>query len=250
MAAQDIVHLAIVPPPALEANLIESVAVIVNKSPYDTRLLLTGTIPRIIARYPGMQAAQSAARSLKDLGLVPIVLNDSELRKPSQIFKALTLEFGEQEILFRDRMGHETRVAATDAFLILVGKMRTYAEEDMTKTEMKLNWGATLLTGGIPIWRRVTQKTSDSAVQTELFARLYDRKSPEFSVELLQHHMNYSFLGAKIAPSSLVNFNAVVARLREVFPQAIFDDRLAKPSRAGDTETDCKLLYFGHLAMK
>jgi len=250
MAAYDIVHVAIAPPPALEANLIERVAAIVNKNSYETRLLLTGAIPRIIAHYPGMQTAESVAQSLRDIGLTTIVLRDSELRKPSQIFKALTLEFGEQEILFRDRMGHESRVAATDAFLILVGKMRTYAEEDMTKTEMKLNWGATLLTGGIPIWRRVTQKTSDSAVQTELFARLYDQKSPEFSVELLQHHMNYSFLGAKKAPSSLVNFNAVVARLREVFPQAIFDDRLAKPSRAEDAETDCKLLYFSHLAMK
>jgi hypothetical protein len=250
MAAQDIVHLAIVPPPALEANLIERVAAIVNKNSYETRLLLTGAIPRIIAHYPSMQTAESAARSLKDLGLVPIVLNDSELRKPSQIFKALTLEFGEQDILFRDRMGHESRVAATDAFLILVGKMRTYAEEDMTKTEMKLNWGATLLTGGIPIWRRVTQRTSDSAVQTECFARLYGIEPSAPCVQILQHHMNYAFLGAKIAPSSLVNFNAVVARLREVFPQAIFDDRLAKPSRAEDTEIDCKLLYFSHLAMK
>lgn len=250
MSAQDIVHLAITPPSAPEANLIESVAAIVNKSPYDTRLLLTGTLPRIIARYPDMQAAQSAVRSLKDLGLVPIVLDDSELRKLPRVFRVHTLEFGEKEVLFKGDGKQEKKMTSADVFLIIKGNTQAYTDTEATETKMKLSWGATLLTGGIPIWRRVKEKISSTSVEAENFARLYGREPSAPCVEILQHRMNYSFLGAKIAASSLVNFNAVVTRLREVFPQAIFDDRLTKPSRIEDTETSCKLLYFSHLATK
>ena len=112
----------------------------------------------------------------------------------------------------------------------------------------------TLLMGGIPIWRKVDEKTNTQSIQAEYFARLYDRKSPDPSVEILQHHMNYSFLGAKIAASSLTNFGTVVLKVREIFPQAIFDNRLAKPSVLTtsssqvwqDIETNCKLIYLFH----
>jgi hypothetical protein len=68
--------------------------------------------------------------------------------------------------------------------------------------------------------------------------------------------MNYSFLGAKVAASSFTNFDTVVLGLREVFPQAIFDNRLAKssvqtisPSEVWEgIEINCKLIYLFHAA--
>jgi hypothetical protein len=109
--------------------------------------------------------------------------------------------------------------------------------------------------GGIPIWERVDEKTTTHSTQAECFARLYERKSPDPSVDILQHHMNYSFLGAKVAASSSTNFGTVVLRLREVFPQAIFDNKLAKPSALTtspsrgweDVEINCKLIYLFHV---
>jgi hypothetical protein len=66
-----------------------------------------------------------------------------------------------------------------------------------------------------------------------------------------QHGMAYSFLGAQLAPSSAANFNTLVAKLQELFPRAIFDDRLTKSSRSDapsarapdDLELNCKLLH-------
>jgi hypothetical protein len=258
MSAYDIVHVAIVPPVTPDANLIEKVATIVNKNTYETRPLLTSVIPRIIAHYPSMQAAESAAQRLREAGLVTIVLNDSELRKPSRAFRAHTLEFGEGEVLFRDQSGQVRKMTAGDVVLILEGKGQKYVETKVSQTKMKFNLGATILTGGIPVWRRVEEKISDRPVQTECFARLYDMKSSEQSIELLQHNMNYSFLGTKKAPSSQANFDIVVSLLRELFPQAIFDDRLMKLARRDkpleqtqhDLEINCKLMYLYHLATK
>jgi hypothetical protein len=159
MAGHDIVHVAVAPPDTLETNLIEKVAAIVNKDPYGIRLLLAGEIPRVIAHYDDVQTAESVAQSLKDLGLVTIVCKDSELREPSSKFRAHTMEFGEGKILFWDKGGRARRMVSRNVFLIVKGRTRAYIEADTTRTKMKFSLAGTVLTGGIPIWRRVNEKT-------------------------------------------------------------------------------------------
>jgi hypothetical protein len=250
----EIIHIALAPPANLDADLVRSVANVINKSPSYTRLLLVGEVPKVIAHHDSMQIAESVVQKLRDLGLYAIAFKDSELRKFPQTFKAQILEFREKEVLFRDSAGREKRVVENDVFLILVGKKETSVEVETTKTRTKFSLTRTLLMGGIPVWRRVDEKAISESIESECFARLYDRKSSDPSVEILQKHMNYSFSGAKLAASSFANFNTVVERLREVFPQAIFDNRLAKHSVLAtsssqgwqDIEIDCKLIYLFH----
>lgn len=257
MADYEIVHIAIAPPANLDANLVRNVATVINKSPYDTRLLLTGEIPKIIAHYGSTQVAESIIKNLRNLGLEAMACRYAELRSP-QGFKAQTLKFEEKEVLFRDSAGREKRIEENSVFLILEGMIQTSAEVETTKPRIKISLTGTLLTGGIPIWRNVDEKTTTQSIQTEYFARLYDQKSPDPSVELLQQHMNYSFLGARVATSTFTNFSTVVLKLREEFPQAIFDDKLVKPfvatpySRGDweDIEINCKLIYLFHLATR
>jgi hypothetical protein len=252
MADHEVMHIAVAPPANLDANLVRSVATVINKNPYDTRLLLAGEIPKIIAHYDSIQIAESIIQKLRDLGLVAITCRDSELCQFPQTFRAQTLEFREKEVLFRDRAGREKRIVGNNVLLILIGRMETSVEVETTKSKTKFSLTKTLLTGGIPMWRKVDEKTTERSIRDEYFATLYDRKSPDPSVEILQQHMNYSFLGAKVAASSFTNFSAVVRRLREVSPQAIFDNRLAKPyvltksASREDIETNCRLIYLFH----
>ncbi len=250
MAEHEVIHIAIAPPAKLDDSLARSVATVIHKSPYDARLLLAGQIPKIIAHYDNAQAAESIIQKLCTLGLTAMACRDSELRPSPQGFQAQTMEFGEGEVLFRDSENREKKIAASNVFLALEGKIPAVAGVETTKTTTSLNLTATLLAGGIPILRKVNQTTTAGATQDEYLARLYDRNSPEPSVELRQHRMNYSFLGAIIAVSSFANFSIVINRLRESFPQAIFDDRLVKSfgavtsSRAWeDFEINCRLIY-------
>jgi hypothetical protein len=249
MADYEVMHIAVAPPNNLDANLVRSVATVINKSPYHTRLLLAGKIPRIIAHCDNIQIAESIVQNLRELGLAAMACRDSELRQSAQSFKAQTLELREKEILFRDSAGREKRIVESNVFLILMGRIETPVEVETIKPKTKFSLTRTLLMGGIPMWRRVDEKTTSQSIQAEYFARLYERKSPDPSVDILQHHMNYSFLGAKLAASSFTNFGTVVRRLRDVFPQAIFDDRLAIPSALTtsssreDIEINCKLIY-------
>ena len=254
---REIVHVAIAPPDRLEANLIEKVAAIVNKDLYGTRRLLVGKIPRIIAHCETMQIAESTALSLRALGLVAVVCTDSELRKSSQSYRAHALKFEKGVVIFWDKSGQTKRTEAKDVFLIIKGMMRTYTEEEVISTKMKFSLPATVLTGGIPIWRRVKEKTKDKSLQTECFVRLYDRMSPEPRVDILEYDLDYSLLGTEMSSSSLANFNTIVAKIRDKFPQAVFDDRLIEPFEVdipstvpwGSIEINCRLIYLCHQVM-
>jgi hypothetical protein len=255
MTDYEVIHIVVAPPANLDTNLVRSVATAIKKDPFQTRLLLAGEVPKVIAHYDNIQIAESIIQNLRNLGLVVIACRDSELRQFPQTFKAQTLEFREKEVLFRDSASREKRIAENNIFLVLVGRIETSVEVETTKQQTKFSLTKTLVMGGIPIWERVDEKTTTHSTQAECFARLYERKSPDPSVDILQHHMNYSFLGAKVAASSFTNFGTVILGLREVFPQAIFDNRLAKPSVLTtsssrvweDIEINCKLIYLFHV---
>lgn len=252
------VYIAVAPPETLSADLLKRAAFLVGKEIVDTRLLLAGEIPRIIASYPNAEMADSMAQKLGDAGLVAFVCRDSELRSRPAGFIARTMRSGEKDVIFGDRRGGEVRVGAGDAFLIIRGRLQSATQEKTTTTKMKLNVAATVLTGGIPIMRRVTKKTAKEPFQAEDFVKIYDKRSSDPRIEMSQNHIDYSFLGPELTPSTPANFNIVVAKLREWFPLAIFDERLTKRYKtdvpaAGPAEAlaiNCKLIYFCHLALE
>jgi hypothetical protein len=252
------IAVAVAPPKTLGADLLSRVSVLVGQEISDTRLLLAGEIPRIIASYPDADTAQSIAQGLRDAGLVAFLCRYSELRNRPASFRAHTARSGESEVIFGDRQGGEVRVEADDAFLIIRGRIRSITQEKAATTKIKLNVAATVLTGGIPIMRRVTDKTVKESFQVEDFVKIYDRRSSDPRVELFQNHVDYAFLGPELTPSTLANFMIVVGRLRKWFPLAIFDERLIRRFRtdvpaAGPgegLEINCKLIYLCHVALK
>ena len=251
MGREDIVHVAVAPPKTLDADLVKRVALLVGKENFDTRLLLAGEIPRIIAHYPNTESADSIAQRVREAGLVAFVCKDSELRNRSAGFVAHTAKSGERKVIFWDKRGGEARLEAADAFLIIRGRKQSYTQEETSTTKMKLSLPATVLMGGMPIMRRVTQKTTKKSLRADDFVRVYDRISPDPRVEMFQNSLDYTFLGPELAPSAPANFKTVVTKLREWFPQAIFDERLTRPFKtdvpaAGPEEAleiNCKLVY-------
>lgn len=245
----EVVHIAVTPPARPDEKLVSSVAAVINKSLTHTRLLLAGELPKIIAQADSPPAAKAITKALRQLGLAALALPDAELRQLPPIFEVKTLEFDEKIVTFRDSASTEKKMAADDVFLILSGRAESSVEVETTKTRSKFSFGRTLMLGGIPIWRKVEETTTEKSSQTEDFVRLYSSKPTEPAVELWQYNLNYSFLGAERGATSAINFATLVRRLREVFPEAVFDDRLAKPlalattSSWQDVELNCRLIY-------
>ena len=258
MAGHDVVHVAVAPKEPLEPGIVGKVAAIVKKDLHETRLVLGWKIPRIVGHYQSLPAAESVAESLKALGLVAVVCNDSELRQPSSArFRAHTLKLKEGEIAFWDRGRQERVIAAERVFLILKGTVQTQVQSETTRTRTELNLAATVMTGGIPVIRKVEEKTKDQSRRTEDFVRLYGWTSPEPMVEIFQNDFDYSSLDKKKGFSSLENINIVVAELRSTFPAVVFDGRLTGhfkvdmpfSSPQDEIEINSKLIYLCHRAV-
>ena len=252
------IYVAVAPPKTFREDLLKKAASLVGREISDTRLLLAGEIPKIIAHFPDNEQADSLAQRLRIAGLVAFVCTDFELRNRSAGFVAISLESGEKEEIFRDRRGGEVRIGADDAFLIIRGTAQRATQEKTSVTKMKLNVPATLLTGGLPIMRRVTRETTKESFHSDDFMRIYDRKSSDPLIEMLQNSFDYAFLGPDLTPSTPANFKILVSKLRKRFALAVFDERLMRrfktdvpasgPGKA--LEINCKLIYLSQLAME
>jgi hypothetical protein len=241
-----------------QANIVNSVATIINKSYYDTSLLITGNNPKIVAYYNDIQTAKQSARKLKALGLVTIVCRESELRKPSQIFEVHTVEIKQGIVLVCSRNNKLMTIEPGNTFLIIKGRRKRSTQRQVTMSKMKINLKATLLTGGIPIFHKVEQTTKETTSETEYFIKLYEHDSMERNIEFLQYDLDYSFLGTEMSSSSFVNLNAIVKKLRNIIPHAIFDERLMNLMQADmssdiyhdNMEINCKLIYLYYKAVE
>jgi hypothetical protein len=250
------VYVAVAPPKTPSPDLVKRVASLIGKDTVDARLLLAGEIPRIIISCLDADTADPIAQSLWEVGLVAFVCRDSELQNRPASFIAYTARSAGREVIFGGKLGEEVRVETGDAFLILRGRIQRTAQERPTTTKMKLNVPATVLTGGIPIMRRVTERSVKESFHAEDFVKIYDRKSSDPRAEMFQNHVDYDFLGPELTPSAPANFSIVVTKLREWFPLAIFDERLTRRfttnvPAAGPREAleiQCKLIYLCHLA--
>lgn len=254
MTGHNIVHVALDPPELLEVSLIKQVAVILNKDAYESRLLLSGKIPKLIAHFDTSEAAESTVKALTSIGLAAVTLADSELHKLSTStteFAAHSLSFGEGEVRFSAKNGTVKTISTKDLLLILYGKMRIPITTKRTRTKMKLSMSATLMTGGIPVWRKSEENVEDISFQTEYFMRLYDWLQPEPKIEVFESKFDYAFLGTKIAPSSSANLRMLVLELKRMFPKAVFDSRLTDYTpitQGNEMELTCKLIYLCHRA--
>jgi hypothetical protein len=134
----DMIYVAVAPPKTIGEDLLKKVASLVGKEIFDTRLLLAGEIPRIIASSLDTDTADSIAQSLSDAGLLAFACGDAELRNRSAGFVAHTARSGEREAIFRDRGGREIRVEAGGAFLIIRGRIQSTTREKTSTTSLKL----------------------------------------------------------------------------------------------------------------
>jgi len=252
MEKADTIYLALVPLAAPEASVVTRAAAIIGKDLPETRLLLAGKVPRIFARYDSKETAEAVAQKLTELGLRPIICPDSELRRPPEGSLVRSVEFGPDYVLFLDRKGQKREVKSPDAFLLLKGRQESYIIAEKTETRVKFSPIKSFITWGIsPLSTEKKQVTEQSPVVEYFFVRLYTPQSSQPVVEIAHNQMDYSFLKKEMALSSLANFNILIARLRQAFPGAIFDDNLMRatikqayaPEGIADTEVNCLLLY-------
>jgi len=228
MTDNEIYHIAVMPSTETSAGLLSQVAAIVAQPDYQIRLQLAGKVPKIVGHFREKSAAERAVLSLDELGLVAFAVTESELRRPvSPEIIPRSIKFEGDSATFASQDGKTVILNAGDIFLIVTGRRTTAIEEAaVEKSTMKVNVPATLLTGGIPVMKRVTLKRPESEKTTQQFVRLYRKTSDFPAIEARQFALDYSFLGDKMDPTATCNIAETVAELRRFFMGAYFNDSL------------------------
>jgi hypothetical protein len=255
----EVFHVTAMPTVEPAGELIRQIAAIVSQPEYQIRLLFAGPLPKIIAHYREEGLAAAAVNSLKKLGLTAFRATETELRKPASVkLFAHRLEFGEGRINFKSRGGESMKLEPSDAWLILTGRRAINPKQTENITRMKLNLPATLLTGGVPMMKRVTVEGEKTGRLNEQFIRLYGTQSDVPIIEIRQHDFDYSFLGSQMASTTTINIVSTLKTLSRFFSQAFFDHSLMggfpPGSRAGAgtdwVEENCRLLYRYYLTIE
>ena len=228
MNESDVFHVAVMPPDQVNPELISRVGEIVSQPEYQIRLLLAGRRPRIIGHFRDEAASAAAVQKLKDIGLKVFGVRESELRRtviPRLIARSVKIE-GDSAI-FTNRDGKTEMMKAAEVFLIITGRrIRMVGEAAVETSKMKVNLPATLLSGGIPIMKRVTSKNEEPRKVTEQFIRLYRLNSDDPAVEITQFDFDYSFLAGGMGPTATGNIAATAAAMRQWSDRAYFNDSL------------------------
>ncbi|MEL7562929.1 hypothetical protein [Dehalogenimonas sp. 4OHTPN] len=250
--ASDIGHVAVEPPPDLSPELIARAAAVLDRAPCDIRLLLAGRVPKLIAHFDNFARADAAAGNLRAAGLTALALSDASLRLEQPVFMAREIDFTAGELVFTGDAGQRRVMEKGQVFLIVEGIGRRAERVETAVQKTRFSPGATLLAGGIPIWRTRTETSSSESVTAEPFIRLYEASLRAPPVAVSRDTLkSFAFLGGGISGSSTVNLRKTADLLRSVCPQAGYDNRLSKPAAAvsytgrlqEDLELNCRLIF-------
>lgn len=117
-----------------------------------------------------------------------------------------------------------------DILALVRATQRQRLESKVDVKERKFGVGRAVMTGGLVMSKTVTRE--ETRVSDERSEVLYlFRKSGERPWLLRERSASYGWLEGKLAPSSIQNFTATVALLRQRAPGAFYDERLTGPRR-------------------
>lgn len=209
-----------------EERLSEALAAALGNTVYEarSRLRVPKGGPSIVAVFQELAKAEDCAVKLRTNGFDAVILRNEEIESDKERFLARSFEFTGESLNVRSRQGQDLILPYRDIRHILYGIGFTVHTETETVKERKFSMGKALMTGGLMMTKSKSHEVSSEKKDHERFLYIYvpDRQTVVFRESALQ----YDSLGKALQPSSTANFNHIVAELKRLSPDALFDDRL------------------------
>jgi hypothetical protein len=211
------------------AEFVQALAGALGITAFEARQRLIGGGPSVVASFADPAQARALAARLHQAGIATLVVDADEVRGRAGRLIVRRFEMGERAL--RVEGGEEERweVPYGEVDLLLPGTNIVGETETKTVTERTFSLGKTLLSGGIPMTKKVERQEAVTTETREKFLYLYAGDRPQ--IVFRQSGMVYDGLGATMQMSRELNFNYLVNELRRLCPAARYDDRFL--SRAG-----------------
>ncbi len=186
-----------------------------------------GGSPVVVASYADPQQALVLEKKLNQNGIATLIVDAAEVRSRAGFFIVRRFELNEPALLIETSDRQRAEIPYGDIDLLLPSMSIVKHSETKTVTERKFSLGKTILTGGIPMTKKVEQKKNMETEKQRKVLYLYScrRQQPFF---FSQDGMTYDGLGSAMKISRELNFTYLISELRRLSPGAAYDDRLLK----------------------
>ncbi len=204
-------------------DLVRSLADALGITVFESRQRMVGGGPAVVGHFADPQGAMAAAVKLDERGIKTLVL-DAAVCGSAGHFVVRRFELAGESLRVVSRDGRSVVIPYDEITLLISGMRIRGSAETRTVTERKLSLGKTLLSGGIPMTKKVSHQEEMTTEVREKLLYLYsaDRVPAVFS----QDGITFNGLGPALKPSREQNFAHLITELRRLSPNAVYDDRL------------------------
>lgn len=205
-------------------DIAQAVAAAQGTTVFEARQRMIGGGPSVLASFADLQRAQALADSLTQNGVPTLVVDTDQVRNATGHFAVRRFELGASALSLEAVDGKKEEIEYGEIDLLLPGIRIDTQVETKTVTEKQFSLGRTILTGGIPVTKKVSHQEEVTSEERTKCLYLFAGNRPQ--VVFRQSGMAYDGLGAAMKMSQELNFNYLTSELRRLASNASYDDRL------------------------
>jgi len=209
-----------------EAVVAKTIADALGGLVFESRQKIAGGGPAVLASFADASRAEALADKLRSEGVPALVIDTVSVRQRTPFYVRRFVP-GDNSIRV-DSLAAESCVldyAAIDLLLVAtcsIGQSQTTS----TITERKFSLGKTLMSGGIPMTKKVSHEETVTSENRDETLWLYTKgRGP---VIFNRSALTYDGFGAAQQMTSGQNFTLLKMELQRLAPRARFDERLLK----------------------
>ena len=206
------------------AQLPEMLAVALEITVSEARQRLVGGGPAAVASFGDQHLALALATKLGQGGLRTLIVDTAQLHSGTGTFMVRRFELGERLLYIEAVNRQSAKIPYCEIDLLLPGTRIADQTESITVTEKKFSMGRTILSGGIPLTKKVSHQEVVTTEDRTRLLYLYAGSRPQIIFK--QSGMTYDGFGAAMKMSQELNFTHLSSELRRLSTQSVFDDRL------------------------
>lgn len=209
--------------------LVQMLAATLGITAFEARQRMVGGGPAVVASFADPGQARALAGRLGQGGLTALVIDAAAVHGGGGRFNVRRFQLGARSLCIEAADGRSAEIPYGEIDLLLAGTGISGQTETVKVTERKLSLGATIMSGGIPVTRKVERREEVTTEQRTKLLYLYAGSRPQ--IVFSQSGMTYDGLGSAMKMSRELNFAFLTAELHRLAPGARCDDRLI--NRAG-----------------
>ena len=193
---------------------------------FEARQKITGANPTTIANFSDRQQAEEMTSRLSCCGIPTFIIDTLAARDSQQLFQVSQFSLESKTLHVESAEGQQLNIDYTNIELLLMATCSDGQIETMTTTSRKFSVGKTLLSGGIPMTKKV--KTTEISKSEERDKTLWLYSDKQEVVIFNRSRLNYLGLGEARKLTRELNFSYLRNELRRLAPQAGYDERFLK----------------------